>query len=141
VIVRNPDQDPDEIIWQARKIGYFAIVGELTGGTSAWAADGGPTIGTPLVDPSTVDPTSVVDVRQRSEFAAGHLPGAMGIELGALGSAALPDGPVVTMCGHGERAATAASVLERRGRSDVRVMSGGPVDWARLTGATIEVSR
>jgi hydroxyacylglutathione hydrolase len=141
VIVRNPDQDPDEIIWQARKVGYFAIVGELAGGVSSWAADAGPMIGTPLVDPSTVDPTGVVDVRQRSEFAAGHLPGALSIELGALASATLPDGPVVTMCGHGERAATAASILERRGRSDVRVMAGGPGDWARLTGATIEVSR
>jgi hydroxyacylglutathione hydrolase len=141
VIVRNPDQDSDEIIWQARKVGYFATVGELAGGVNAWVADGEQLIGTPLVDPSTVDPTSVIDVRQRSEFAAGHLPGAVSIELGAVGSATLPDGPVVTMCGHGERAATAASVLERRGRSDVRVMSGGPGDWARLSGVTIEMSR
>jgi hydroxyacylglutathione hydrolase len=141
VIVRNPDQDPDEIIWQARKVGYFATVGELGGGVNAWVADGEPVIATPLVDPPTVDPTRVIDVRQRSEFAAGHLPGSVSIELGAISSATLPDGPVVTMCGHGERAATAASILERRGRRDVRVMSGGPGDWARLSNATIEITR
>jgi rhodanese-related sulfurtransferase len=34
------------------------------------------------------------------------------------------------MCGHGERAATAASLLERGGRSDIAVVIGGPDDWA-----------
>jgi len=47
-------------------------------------------------------------------------------------------GPVVTMCGHGERAATAASVLERAGRTGVAVLSGGPPDWADATGLALE---
>ena len=29
VIVRDADQDPDEIVWQAIKIGYDHLVGEL----------------------------------------------------------------------------------------------------------------
>ena len=29
VFVRDPNQDPDEIVWQARKIGYDNLVGEL----------------------------------------------------------------------------------------------------------------
>jgi rhodanese-related sulfurtransferase len=37
------------------------------------------------------------------------------------------------MCGHGERAITAASLLSRRGFHDVAVMLGGPQDWARAT--------
>ncbi len=82
--------------------------------------------------------TTVVDVRQRSEYASGHVPGSLNVELGAIGSATLPGGPVVTICGHGERAASAASMLEQRGRSDVRVMPGGPDDWARVTGAAVE---
>jgi rhodanese-related sulfurtransferase len=118
VIVRNPDQDPDEIIWQARKVGYFATVGEL--GVNAWVADGEPVIGTPLVDAATVDPTRVIDVRQRSEFAAGHLPGAVSIELGAIGSATLPDGPVVTMCGHGERRQRPGTTRPERRAGHVR---------------------
>ena len=29
VVVRNADQDPAEIVWQARKVGYDQIAGEL----------------------------------------------------------------------------------------------------------------
>lgn len=140
VIVRNPDQDPDEIIWQARKVGYHHIVGELAGGMPAWAADGGPVVTTALADPARVDPSIVIDVRQGPEYAAGHVPGAANIELGSIGSATLPDGPVVTMCGHSERAATAASVLERTGRSDVLVMPVGPNEWAQATQVAVEVT-
>ena len=32
IIVRDPDQDPAEIAWQAAKIGYDNIIGELDGG-------------------------------------------------------------------------------------------------------------
>jgi rhodanese-related sulfurtransferase len=38
------------------------------------------------------------------------------------------------MCGHGERAATAASILERAGHPGVAVAIGGPEDWAAATG-------
>ena len=38
------------------------------------------------------------------------------------------------MCGHGERAATAASLLEAAGHRDLAVMNGGPDDWAAATG-------
>jgi len=49
----------------------------------------------------------------------------------------LPDGPLTVMCGHGERAMTAASLLERAGRQDLRVMLGGPDDWQRATGRAL----
>lgn len=139
VIVRNRDQDPEEIVWQARKVGY-RIAGELAGGVAAWAADGGSVVSTPLADPATVDTASVIDVRQRAEYAAGHVPGATNVELGAIDSADLPEGPVVTMCGHSERAATAASVLERTGRSDVSVLPVGPDDWAQSAAGEVEVA-
>ena len=38
VVVREPDQDLDEVLWQAAKIGYDNIVGELAGGIDAWTA-------------------------------------------------------------------------------------------------------
>jgi rhodanese-related sulfurtransferase len=78
----------------------------------------------------------VLDIRQRPEFAGGHIPGAVHVELGDLADAAgrLPQAPTVVMCGHGERAAGAASLLERAGRSDVGIFVGGPDDWAQATG-------
>jgi glyoxylase-like metal-dependent hydrolase (beta-lactamase superfamily II)/rhodanese-related sulfurtransferase len=132
VIVRDPDQDPEEVIWQAHKIGYERLAGELTDGLAAWTATRYPVVNTRLSTPAATDPTTVIDVRQAAEFAPGHLPGAVNIELGNLSqsSADLSGYDVVVMCGHGERAATAASVLERAGVSDVTILSGGPQDWA-----------
>jgi rhodanese-related sulfurtransferase len=38
------------------------------------------------------------------------------------------------MCGHGERAISAASLLQRAGHTDLAVLRGGPTDWAKATG-------
>ncbi len=138
VVVRGADQDVAEIVWQARKVGYDALVGQLD--YPAWAAAGHPVTTVPLLDPEQVDPARVVDVRQAGEYAAGHLPAARDVELGALLDVDLPTGPLVTMCGHSERAATAASLLERAGRRDVAVLAVGPDDWAKATGNTVEVT-
>ena len=140
VIVADPGQDLGEVIWQALKIGYENLAGTLVGGMPAWEAAGQPVAGTPLLIPRQVDPATVIDVRQASEYSTGHLPGARNIELGALDgrAAGLETGPVVTMCGHGERAASAASVLERAGHTAVAVLAGGPPDWADATGLVLE---
>jgi hydroxyacylglutathione hydrolase len=143
VIVRNPDQDPDDILWPALAVGYRTIVGELAGGIAAWAAHGGPVRTTGVVTPAEVDTPVVVDVRQGSEYAAGRLPRAELIELGDLAGQAgeVPAGRVTVMCGHGERAATGASLLERAGRTDVSILLGGPADWAEATGRRLESGR
>ena len=136
VFVRNAGQDPDEIVWQALKIGHDRIAGELAGGMSAWTSAGEVTSRIPLVAPSAVGGASVLDVRQTSEFAAGHLPGARHVELGSLAAVApeLPRIPMVVMCGRGERAMSAASLLERAGHRGVAVLEGGPDSWAAATG-------
>ena len=143
VIVRDADQDPAEILWQARKVGYDQIAGELAGGLPSWTAAGEPTLSVPLVTAEALDGAHVLDVRQASEFASGHVPGAAHVELGELASRLpdLPPGPMVVMCGHGERAMGAASLLQRAGRKDVAVLEGGPQDWAHTTGKTLEAGR
>ena len=140
VIVRDDDQDPVEIAWQAAKIGYDNIIGELEGGTDAWTSTGheAPQIG--LLRPKDLDSRRVLDIRQRSEYLNGHLPGAINVELGDIPEQAdhLSDEPTVVMCGHGERAIGAASLLERAGHHDVVVLDGGPEDWAKVTGGKLE---
>jgi len=138
VFVRTADQDPDEIIWQARKIGYDNLVGELD--FTAWAHAGQPVTTTALVTPIRLQGATVIDVRQANEYADGHLPNSRNIELGALTETNIGDGPIVTMCGHGERAATGASLLERAGHQHLAILDGGPTDWAAATGGTVEVS-
>jgi hydroxyacylglutathione hydrolase len=143
VVVRNSDQDPAEIVWQARKVGYDRLVGELDGALVAWTAAGRPTGSIPVVGPEELEGARVLDIRQRGEFRGGHVPGADNIELGDLAPRAtdLPDEPLVVMCGHGERAMGAASLLARAGHQHVTVLDGGPEDWADTTGAALETGR
>lgn len=124
--VRGDGQDPDEIAWTATKIG-FEDLAEVTGGIAGWRAAGLPTSTVPLVAPGPADGV-LVDVRQRAEYDAAHVPGAVSVELGELGDRRV-EGPVTLMCGHGERAMTGASLLARAGSTDVRVVAGGPQDW------------
>jgi hydroxyacylglutathione hydrolase len=142
IVLRGHDQDPAEILGQAAKVGYD-IAGELTGGIAAWTGADLVTTSTALVTPTAMtDLGQVLDIRQDAEFAAGHVPGAEHSELGNLASvaASVADGPVRVMCGHGERAMSAASVLERAGRDDVTVLLGGPSDWAVSHGVDLESS-
>jgi rhodanese-related sulfurtransferase len=120
----QPGQDPADILWPALDVGFDRIVGQLGGGMAAWT---GEVATTRLVDPAHVD-RPVLDIRQAVEYGDGHVPGAVHLELGSLPTPddAAPDGPTVVMCGHGERAMTAATLLERRGRRDVAVLVGGP---------------
>ncbi len=136
VIVRNPGQDPADILWPALNIGVDRIAGELAGGMTAWT---GEVTTTRLVRPDQVD-APVLDIRQAGEYQAGHLPGAVHLELGDLptDAGAAPDGPAVVMCGHGERAMTATTLLERAGRRDLAVLAGGPDDWAAATGRRLQ---
>jgi hydroxyacylglutathione hydrolase len=132
-------QDPAEVAWEALKIGYENLAGQLDGGMAAWRADGGPAETTGLVTAGRIGRRPVLDVRQAAEYAAGHLPGAVHVELGALPARAqdAPAGAVV-MCGHGERAMTAASLLQRAGHQGLAVLAGGPRDWAAATGQPLQ---
>ena len=78
VVVADPGQDLSEVIWQALKIGYENLAGALAGGMPAWQAAGHSAAATPLLTPGQVDPAAVIDVRQASEYADGHPPGATG---------------------------------------------------------------
>jgi rhodanese-related sulfurtransferase len=132
VFIVGADQDRAELVRQCHQIGYDRIAGELAGGMTAWLAAGLPTQATPLADVADLpDGRQVLDVRQEREHDEGHVPGVTHVELGRLpGVAGRLDDIGAVMCGHGERAATAASILERAGRPGVAVVVGGPGDWA-----------
>jgi glyoxylase-like metal-dependent hydrolase (beta-lactamase superfamily II)/rhodanese-related sulfurtransferase len=145
VFVLEPGQDRAGLIRQARNIGYEHLAGELAGGMSAWQAAGLPVRQISVVRASEVT-GPVLDVRQAAEYSGGHLPDARHIELGMLtsaepepGAGAHPEpGPVTLMCGAGDRAMTAASLLARRGHPDLAVAVGGPGDWAAAHGQPLQ---
>jgi hydroxyacylglutathione hydrolase len=115
----------------------LALIGidRVTGYFDAAAAHGDRTIAQLAVSDLAprLDGVTVIDVRNATEFAAGHIPGALHIPLGHLADRAgeIPPGrPIVVQCQSGGRSSIAASVLEQRGVENVMNLSGGITAWA-----------
>ncbi len=139
VFVLDPAHDRDELVRRCLQVGYEDLAGELDGGMETWRRAGLEEERSPLLEPGDTLAGTLVDVRQDQEWVAGHLPGSVHLELGDLAAraASLPAGPLTMICGAGERATTAASVLERLGRTDVSVVHGGVEDVARTASAPL----
>jgi rhodanese-related sulfurtransferase len=76
----------------------------------------------------------LVDVREESEYARDHLPGAVHLGKGVLErdvEQRIPDtaAPIVLYCGGGFRSALAADNLRKMGYTNVVSMDGGIRDW------------
>ena len=88
-------------------------------------------------------PFTLVDVREESEYAAGHAPGAIHMSKGVIErdiEAKVPDPatPLVLYCGGGYRSILASEVIQRMGYTNVKSMAGG---WSGWTAAGQEVER
>ena len=76
----------------------------------------------------------LVDVREESEFAKDHLPGAIHLGKGVIErdiEQRIPDTgtPLVLYCGGGFRSALAADAIQRMGYTNVISMDGGYKGW------------
>jgi rhodanese-related sulfurtransferase len=76
----------------------------------------------------------LVDVREESEFAKDHLPGAIHLGKGVIErdiETRVPDvkTPMVLYCGGGFRSAMAADNLQKMGYTNVLSMDGGVREW------------
>ncbi len=149
VLVLDRVADWDDAVRQAYRIGFERIEGYLQGGFIRWSETGGPIESTGRL---TVDVLGqrlaaggpeaplVIDVRQATEYAAGHIPGSIHLEAGKLTDmlATLPrDRPLATVCASGYRSSVAASLLRRAGFTDVTWVAGGLPSW-RACGLPIE---
>jgi rhodanese-related sulfurtransferase len=80
------------------------------------------------------DKFTLVDVREESEFARDHIPGAIHLGKGVIErdiEQAVPDvaTPLVLYCGGGFRSALAAQNLQKMGYTNVLSMDGGHRGW------------
>jgi hydroxyacylglutathione hydrolase len=144
ILVSDTTEVHEYAVRQLIRIGYDDLPGYVDGGMAAWERAG------LAVERSTVltmrevrqqlergQPLVVVDVRQAHEWSAGRIPQAELIEAGALPDADLHlphDRVIATHCGHGQRAATALSVLEHRGYRNLAVITEGIDDWRKAGG-------
>ncbi len=77
-------------------------------------------------------PIQVIDVREREEWDAGHMPEATLIPLSELEQRRNeldPAKPVVIVCRSGRRSLVAAEYLAQRGFRTARSLAGGMIAW------------
>lgn len=78
----------------------------------------------------------VVDVRDPSDFRAGHIANALNLPFSELKDRArelekYKQRPLIVSCSAGERAVKSAAMLRRRGFANAYVLSGGLTAWER----------
>lgn len=83
--------------------------------------------------------TPLIDVRERDEFAGGHVPGAINIPMSELGERLdeLPAEAFDVICQAGGRSARVAQALDARGYDPTNV-EGGTGEWI-AAGKPVEV--
>ncbi|MGH2932850.1 MAG: MBL fold metallo-hydrolase [Gaiellaceae bacterium] len=130
IVLLVDDPDRADAVRLGRRIGYDRVLGWIDGGIEAWAAADLPTRCTEETDAPgahrrVASGATLVDVRQTAELDGARVPDAEHIELGDIIAGRTPDAEeAVVFCGHGERSATAASLLERRGIKAVNLVGG-----------------
>jgi glyoxylase-like metal-dependent hydrolase (beta-lactamase superfamily II)/rhodanese-related sulfurtransferase len=139
VIVGRDDDEARAAVELAAAVGVERVVGYLHGGMTAWREERRPVGRTPRLTVDELharwDGMQVLDVRERSEWDDGHIPGSVHVPYHDLH--AVPDEidaqrPVAVICGSGQRSAVGASLLRRHGASDVyHVVDGGVGAWRR----------
>ena len=150
VFIGRDDEDGRRAGRLAVAVGIRKLGGYLHGGMTSWRQEKRPTEQIERIAAeelpqrlSSQPAVQVLDVRDRKEWDAGHLAGSAFETWHDITS--LPEGldaskPIAVICGSGQRAATAASLIARFGARDViHVVDGGVPKLGRL-GVELETS-
>jgi hydroxyacylglutathione hydrolase len=139
VLVGRDDEDAFVAGRLATAVGVRSLAGYLAGGMTSWRAerrDVARIARWTVEELADADGVQLVDVRDLSEWRAGHVPGSLHRpyhDLHELPSEIDPERPVAAICASGQRSATAASLLSAHGaREVIHVVDGGVPLWARL---------
>ncbi|MCC9204320.1 MBL fold metallo-hydrolase [Arthrobacter sp. zg-Y769] len=131
LVLLASDQDAAQEMWdQLVRVGVDRVAGYIT------SLDGLPQTTPRLIQPEELegfDAALVLDVRNRTEHSAGHIPGSRQLSAGRVlwNLDQLPaEGTIVTYCQSGVRNSVAASTLRRAGY-DVLELDGSYAGWIR----------
>jgi hydroxyacylglutathione hydrolase len=133
VLVGRDDEDAHRAVALAESVGITRVAGFLAGGMTSWREEGLPVERIERIRPRELreraDGMQILDVRDQSEWDAGHIEGSVHAPYYEIHD--VPDGidprrPVAVICSSGQRAASAASLLRRQGAEQVlHVVDGG----------------
>jgi hydroxyacylglutathione hydrolase len=140
VLVGRDDADAIHAAHLAASVGIRNIAGYLAGGMTSWREEKRPTGSLERSDVSALrdrlDHVQVLDVRERSEWLEGCIPGSFHTpyhDIDGIPEGIQPDQPIAIVCSSGQRSAVAASLLLRHGAKQViHVADGGVGTWEKL---------
>lgn len=143
VLIGRDDDDSQRAGIPAIAVGIRKLAGFAHGGLTSWRLEKRPvdriereTV-EQLHDRIAADPSvQILDVRDEHEWDAGHIPGSLfkcWHDISELPAGLDSERPVAVICGSGQRAATAASLVQRYGAQRVfHIVDGGVPTWGRL---------
>ncbi len=143
VLIGRDDEDGRQAGRLAVAVGLRKLGGFLHGGMTSWRQEKQPT---ESIERQTVqelhehtergENLQILDVRDDKEWDRGHIPGSVfktWHDITELPAGLDPEQPIAVICGSGQRAATAASLVERFGAKQViHIVDGGVPKWGRL---------
>lgn len=138
LLVLERDDDLERVLRLFLRTGFVKFAGYLVGGMKAWDNAGLPLASTPQLTVHDLkdrrEQIDIVDVRSDEEWRKGHIPGAKHLflpdlerSLGRIDKTR----PTAVYCDSGYRASLAASLLQRRGFSDVSNVPGSWQAWTK----------
>lgn len=143
VVTAASEKDARRVATRLQAVGFRDVRGLLAGGIDGWSAAGLPLDRIESIDVESAaerirrGEVTVLDVRDRDEWLAGHLPASLHVPVIGLRDevsrvcAAVNGKPLAIMCAHGNRAAVAVSLLRQAGCARViHVRDGGVQDLA-----------
>jgi rhodanese-related sulfurtransferase len=144
VFIGRDDSDGHIAAELAVAVGIRKLAGFLGGGMTSWRQEPLPVERIERLPLGELAEriergAQVMDVREQSEFDAGHIPGSLfepWHDIDGLPEGLDPEREVAVICGSGQRSAVAASLLQRYGaKRVVHVTDGGVPRWEREGGA------
>ena len=138
VLILGDDEQYEEARTELRRIGIDDVAGYLEGDMASWMVAGKLVASMATIQvkdlASRLSTYTVLDVRDRTEWEGGHIPGAMNFPAGDLAQGAdapvNDSGPVAVICGTGFRSAVASSLLQQKGNCDIVQVDGGMNAWS-----------
>ncbi|MEW6212024.1 MAG: MBL fold metallo-hydrolase [Acidobacteriota bacterium] len=147
ILVASDLAEIDEAVMRLARVGVESVKGYLGGGMYEWDKAGFDAARVPQIPIDELHhlieegaDLQIVDVRRPAEYANGHAPGAISVQLAELEKrlSELDSGrPTAVICASGYRSSAAASLLQRHGFCDVSNVVGGTSAWIQA-GYTVE---
>ncbi len=149
IVVAEDQAAVEESRIRLARVGFERVAGYLDGGMARWAGEQKPTEQIMQITAAELDrelaeePGSIqiVDVRRKTEWDQGHIPGALHKPLDRVAKMLGdldPSKPVVVNCKGGARSAIACSLIQRAGFENVTNLIGGLDAW-QATGLAVSV--